>query len=80
MTWLITLLSIVVAAGGFIILHFALTERTAELRVAGWVLVIGSVVNTFLIFYFQEPKEEHVSPTYYVIPSVWHEQSLSISD
>lgn len=55
MPFFITLLSLLVISGGFIILHFALTHRTAELRVAGWVLVIGGVLTIAGAFYFRPP-------------------------
>ncbi len=47
----ISLLSVVVAAGGFVVLHFARTHRTTELKVAGWVLVIGGLTNVFALYY-----------------------------
>lgn len=47
----ITLLSVVVVAGGFVVLHFARTHRTTELKVAGWVLVIGGLTNVFALYY-----------------------------
>ncbi len=52
MTFLITLLSVVVVAAGFAVLHYALTHKTAELRVAGWTLVIGGLMNIGGVFYF----------------------------
>jgi hypothetical protein len=55
MLFIISLLSLLVISGGFIILHFALKHRTAELRVAGWVLVIGGVLNIAGSFYFRPP-------------------------
>ena len=48
MSVLLVLLSAVVIAGGFIVLHFALTHRTRELKAAGWTLVIGGVIAIVL--------------------------------
>lgn len=42
------LLGVLVIAGGFIVLHFALSHKTKELKAAGWVLVIGGIISLFL--------------------------------
>lgn len=54
MQWII-LASVVVAAAGFGVLHFARARRTAEIMVAGWVLVIGAITSVVSIFYFPPP-------------------------
>ncbi|MDX2073659.1 MAG: hypothetical protein SFX19_04755 [Alphaproteobacteria bacterium] len=60
---LMILATVVVAALGFVALHFALTHKTAELRVAGWVLVIGALVNSFFFFYYPEsPPQGYGAP------------------
>ena len=52
MLFLVGILSVVVAGVGFIVLHVALTQKTAELRVGGWVLVWGAILNIAGMVYF----------------------------
>ena len=58
MIFIVSLLCVIVIAAGFSVLHFALFHNTVELKVAGWSLVIGGVVNLFCVFYFAPPRPE----------------------
>ena len=71
MTYLITLASIIVMAGGFVVLHYALARPTAELRVAGWTLVVGGLLNIAAVFYFP-PINDGVRPASAPVYSGWH--------
>lgn len=62
--YLVTLLCTVVTAAGFIVLHYALSHKTAELKVAGWVLVIGGIANAFAAIYAPLPAPAPMMPFY----------------
>ena len=62
--YFITLLSVVVIAMGFTVLHYALTHKSAELRVAGWVLVIGGFLNIIAVFFLPPSTSNANLPSY----------------
>jgi len=47
-----TFLGLAVLAGGFIGLHFAHRSQSSQLRVAGFILVIGGILGLSCILYY----------------------------
>jgi hypothetical protein len=59
--YFVTLASIIVIALGLIVLHYNLTHRSSELKVAGWVLIIGGITNIVAAYNIEPPFQDKVT-------------------
>ena len=73
----ISLMSIVVMAAGLVLLHFARTQRTVELKLAGWLLIIGGA--TILVMPFIAPSLPFTKETQGMGHQCHHKEKMSES-
>jgi len=57
--YFVTLASIIVIALGLIVLHYRLTYPSSELKVAGWVLIIGGITNIVAAYNIEPPFQDN---------------------